>query len=237
MTDAYDYNSIDVGYYDAVFHRNQGMQSKWHQLKFDRIRQELGQPSRHLDIACGPGTFIGSLPENISSVGVDIAAHQIDFAKNAYDRHNAQFQHISPGAMPFEDSSFDAVTSIELIEHLEQDAVAALLDEARRVMSPRGRIIVSTPDYGGVWPVVEWLLNRVGDVSYEDQHINKFNKRRLRAALETAGFKNIDVRSYLFAAPFAAALGWRFADFVESLEPKFIVDHMGLLLIATAEAS
>ena len=236
MTDAYDYDSIDVGYYDAVFHRNQGMQSKWHQLKFDRIRQELALPVKHLDIACGPGTFIGSLAENISSVGVDIAAPQIDFAKNAYGTNNAQFRHISAGEMPFEAGSFDAVTSIELIEHLEQDAVAALLTEARRVMTHQGRIIVSTPDYGGVWPLVEWLLNRVGDVSYEDQHINKFNKRRLRATLETAGFKNINVRSYLFAAPFAAALGWRFADFFEKLEPRFIVDHMGLLLIATAEA-
>jgi 2-polyprenyl-3-methyl-5-hydroxy-6-metoxy-1,4-benzoquinol methylase len=236
MTDAYDYDTIDVGYYDAVFHRNQGMQSKWHQLKFDRIRQELGQPSRHLDIACGPGTFIGSLSEKISSIGVDIAAPQIDFAKKTYGRSSSEFQHISPGTMTFETGSFDAVTSIELIEHLEQDAVAALLAEARRVMAPGGRIIVSTPDYGGVWPAVEWMLNRVGDVSYEDQHINKFNKRRLRATMETVGFKNIDVRSYLFAAPFAAALGWRFADFVESLEPKFIVDHLGLLLIATAEA-
>ena len=60
MTDTYDYDAIDVGYYDAVFHRNQGMQSKWHQLKFDRIRRELGQPQKHLDIACGPGTFIGT---------------------------------------------------------------------------------------------------------------------------------------------------------------------------------
>jgi ubiquinone/menaquinone biosynthesis C-methylase UbiE len=236
MTDTYDYDSIEVGYYDAVFHRNQGIQSKWHQLKFDRIRQELGHPEKHLDIACGPGTFIGSLSENISSVGVDIAAPQIDYAIKSYGKSNSEFLHISPGTMPFEVGSFDAVTSIELIEHLEQEAVAALLTEARRVMTPGGRAIVSTPDYGGVWPAVEWLLNRVGDVSYEDQHINKFNKQRLRNTLETAGFKNIDVRSYLFAAPFAAALGWRFSDFVEKLEPRFVVDHMGLLLIATAEA-
>jgi 2-polyprenyl-3-methyl-5-hydroxy-6-metoxy-1,4-benzoquinol methylase len=236
MTDTYDYDSIDIGYYDAVFHRNQGMQSKWHQLKFDRIRRELGQPHKHLDIACGPGTFIGSLPESIASTGVDIAAPQIDFAKNAYGRNNVQFQCISAGEMPFEAGNFDAVTSIELIEHLEQDAVAALLIEARRVMSPMGKIIVSTPDYGGVWPAVEWLLNRVGDVSYEDQHINKFNKQRLRHTMKAAGFRNIDVRSYLFAAPFAAALGWGFADIIEKLEPKFLVDRFGLLLIATAEA-
>ena len=103
-------------------------------------------------------------------------------------------------------------------------------------MTPGGRIIVSTPDYGGVWPAVEWLLNRLGDVSYKDQHINKFTKQRLRETVAAAGFQNVDVRSYLFAAPFAAALGWGFADLVEKLEPAFIVDRFGLLLIATAEA-
>ena len=236
MTDTYDYDAIDVGYYDAVYHRNQGMQSKWHQLKFDRIRRELGQPQKHLDIACGPGTFIGSLPETISSTGVDIAASQIDYARRTYDRPNADFQHIAEGGLPYDEAAFDTVTSIELIEHLEQDAVAALLADACRVMTPGGRIIVSTPDYGGVWPAVEWLLNRLGDVSYEDQHINKFTKQRLRETVAAAGFQNVDVRSYLFAAPFAAALGWGFADLVEKLEPAFIVDRFGLLLIATAEA-
>jgi ubiquinone/menaquinone biosynthesis C-methylase UbiE len=237
MADTFDYETIKVGYYDEIFHRNQGMQSKWHQLKFERIRRELGQAHKHLDIACGPGTFIGTLPDTVSSTGVDIATSQIDYARQAYGRGNVDFKHIAAGPLPFEDGSFDAVTSVELIEHLEQPAVAALLAEARRVLTPEGRVVVSTPDYGGLWPAVEWLLNRVGDISYEDQHINKFDKQRLRQTLQTAGFSNIDVRSYLFAAPFAAALGWSFADLVEKLEPAFIVDRMGLLLIATADAS
>jgi ubiquinone/menaquinone biosynthesis C-methylase UbiE len=236
MTDSFDYESIEVGYYDSVFHRNKGMQSKWHQLKFDRIRRELGAPQKHLDIACGPGTFIGSLQQQTSSVGVDIAANQIEYATRIYGGEKAEFRQIAEGPLPFEDAVFDAVTIVELIEHLEKDNVEPLLTEARRVMKPGGHIIATTPDYGGVWPAVEWLLNRVGDVSYEDQHINKFKKQRLAETVKAAGFVNVKVRSYLFAAPFVAAVGWRFADVIESLEPAFLVDRMGLLLIATADA-
>jgi 2-polyprenyl-3-methyl-5-hydroxy-6-metoxy-1,4-benzoquinol methylase len=236
MADTFDYETIKVGYYDEVFHRNRGMQSKWHQLKFDRIRRELGQSRKHLDIACGPGTLIGTLPDDISCIGVDIAVSQIDYAQKTYGCESAEFRRITEGPLPFEEGQFDTVSLVELIEHLDSEAVAALLTETCRVLAPKGRIVLSTPDYGGLWPVVEWMLKKLGEVSYVDQHICKFTNKRLKQTLQAAGFRNIDVRSYLFAAPFAAALGWGFADLVEKLEPAFIVDRMGLLLIATADA-
>jgi ubiquinone/menaquinone biosynthesis C-methylase UbiE len=233
----YDYETIAVGYYDEIFHRNKGVQSKWHQQKFARIRTEIGRPKKHLDIACGPGTFIGTLTDEIESVGVDIAKNQIDYATKTYGgRTGAHFQQISEGPLPFEKGQFDCISIVELIEHLKQGAVQPLLVEACRVLQPGGRIIVTTPDYGGLWPAVEWFVNRLGDISYEDQHINKFRKKRLYDTLEASGFRNINIKSYLFAAPFAAALGWRFADMLEAIEPAFLVDHLGLCLLATAEA-
>lgn len=68
------YDAIPTGYYDAVFHRRRGIQSKWHHLKFDRLRRAMAGLTDHLDIGCGAGTLVGTLGSGHRSVGVDIAA-------------------------------------------------------------------------------------------------------------------------------------------------------------------
>lgn len=232
----FDYDSIETGYYDEVFRKQAGIQSKWHHLKFARIRAHLCSPLRHLDVACGPGTFIGTLDEGIDSTGVDIAAEQIDFARTTYGSAQKHFERIDAGKLPFPDNSFDAVTCIELVEHLEYDDGLQLAAEIRRVLRPGGILVLTTPDYGGVWPLLEWVVNRVGGVSYENQHITHFTRSILGAMLEQAGFKDAQVERYQFMAPFLAILGWDFADRVARIEPEFLTSRLGLLLFATASS-
>lgn len=232
--EAFDYGSIPTGYYDAVFHRGHGIQSKWHQLKFARVRELMGEPRRHLDVGCGPGTFIGTLGEGFSSLGADIAPAQLDFARARYQNATRTFSLIENGRLPADDGSIDAVTMIELVEHLDDGALSQLLGESMRVLSPGGRLIVTTPNYAGAWPLVEWLINRAGPVDYAQQHINRFNRQRLAETLSAAGFTEVTVGAYQFAAPFAASLGWAMADRVAALEPGWLVNGAGLLLWAVA---
>ena len=60
---------------------------------------------------------------------------------------------------------------IELIEHLPPADARRLLAEARGMLSPQGRLVVTTPNYRSLWPLIEWGLNRVSRVSYEQQRI------------------------------------------------------------------
>lgn len=231
---AYDYDSTPVGYYDRVFARRRGVQSKWHHLKFARVRDALGAGGVHLDIGCGPGTFIGTLERTTLSIGADIAQAQLVYAHGHYAGAGRQFLRIAPGGLPFADEAFDRVSLVELVEHLDDAAVSQLLGEAFRVLKPHGRIVLTTPNYRSAWPLVEYLLNRLGEVDYRRQHINRFDRQRLRSALQRAGFAAITLEAYQFAAPFAAALGWRFADLVARLEPAPLTRRIGMLLIATA---
>jgi len=228
-----EYDALPAGYYDAVFHRGRGVQSKWHHLKFDRFRDELGPFSNHLDIGCGPGTLIGSLDGVGHSTGIDIAKFQIEFANQNYPAANRTFRAIEPGTLPFDDDSFDVVTLVEVIEHVEDDACAALLGEAYRVLVSGGRLLVSTPNYGSLWPLVEALVNRLGAVSYEEQHINCFTRARLEDFLIKTGVCSVEVKCYMLAAPFAATVSWEFSDLIKRLEPDWLVERVGLSLFGT----
>jgi 2-polyprenyl-3-methyl-5-hydroxy-6-metoxy-1,4-benzoquinol methylase len=230
----FDYDSISQGYYDEVYRRRRGVQSKWHHLKFSRFRRELAAYRRHLDIGCGPGTFIGSLGAEHQSTGIDIASGQITYARAHYAGAGRDFTVVETGPLPCAEGSFDAVTLIELIEHLPEEENLALLREALRVLRPGGKLLVSTPNYGGAWPLVEALVNRFGETSYAEQHITRYDRRALRELMARAGGEGVAVRAYMGIAPFSAFLGWGVADLVSRLEPAFLTNAYGLLLFATA---
>jgi len=231
-TASFDYPSIPPGYYDLVFHRGRGIQSKWHRMKFLRIGKEMGEYSAHLDIGCGGGTLIGSLPSGSLSIGADIAQPQISYAQKKYGTQMHMFQPIDPGGhLPFKDNQFDLVTLIEVIEHLSQEEIYSLLGEVHRVLQPGGRILLSTPNYRSLWPLIEWMLNRLGEVSYADQHINHYNYSWLETLLKKAGFVKIKLTAFQGLGPFFALLHWKLADIIAKLEPKILVSRVGLLLL------
>jgi len=222
----YRYDEIEPGYLDDVYGRRRGIQSKWHHDKFTLLVEEVGAYRKHLDIGCASGTFVSLLDGD--SVGVDIAEPQIEYAKR---KHGERFVRAEGYPYPFEDATFNLVTIIEVIEHLEIEEVDSMLFEARRLLAPGGRIIVSTPNYRSLWPIIELASNMVLDYSIEHQHITKFNPNRLRQTLSKF-FAETEVKSFLGISPFVAPLGWGFSNFVRNLEKRAL--KPGLLLLGTA---
>jgi len=229
---SFDYESIEPGHYDRVFNSNRGIQSKWHHLKFQTVKNALGLCGRHLDIGCGPGTLVGLLDGTGELIGIDVSKHQTDYAQARYGDSQRQFQCSKVERLPFDDNHFDSVSLVELVEHIPEGQIQDLLREVRRVLKPGGKVVLTTPNYRSLWPLLEWLVNRLGPVSYEDQHITRFNRRRLRDTMEQAGFHDIAVVGFQLLAPFVAAVGWRFADVVSALEPAPLADRFGFLLLA-----
>jgi ubiquinone/menaquinone biosynthesis C-methylase UbiE len=229
---AYSYDSIPVGFYDEVFQRNQGIQCKWHHHKFRRIVKEIGDVSRHLDFGCGPGTLVSLLPNNISAIGVDIAASQLGYAEQHYGGQNREFVKIDSPYLPFADNSFDSISCVEVVEHLDLSLTKALLAEFFRVLKPQGKLIVTTPNYSSFWPLVELMVNRFSKVSYEEQHITKFIGKRLEALLKASGFSSVRVSSFMGISPFLAGIHWKFADGAWQFDQAFSrFPGVGLLLL------
>ena len=230
----YDYDSIPVGYYHVVFQRKRGVQSKWHHLKFQRVSREFSSGSVHLDVGCGPGSFISTLPDDIDSMGVDVTSVQVEYARRKYGRRGKRFSVAAPGILPFPQESFDIVTLLELVEHVSAPEAEALLGEVFRVLRPRGKIVLTTPNYASLWPLLEILVNRFGGVAYVDQHITKYVGSSLRRLITQAGFQGVIVETCLFSAPFVAALSWGLADRVNRWESALVASGGGHLLIGTA---
>jgi 2-polyprenyl-3-methyl-5-hydroxy-6-metoxy-1,4-benzoquinol methylase len=229
----FDYEDIPPGYYDEVFHRDRGAQSKWHHLKFRRVAQEIAGHRRLLDVGCGPGTFIAHMARVQESVGIDLSSNQIAYAERLYGGPGRRFIRCTAEQLPEEVGRFDAITAIELIEHLSPEEVKATLEAAVRRLEPGGKLVITTPNFGGVWPLVEALVNRFGDVSYEMQHTNKFTRSSLAVLLSMLGLSEPRVSTYLGFAPFAAALGWNLGDRAAEFDARHIEPRSGLLLLGT----
>ena len=174
----FNYEIIPLGYYDKIFNKKKGIQSKWHHIHYSIIKKIMGVYKKHLDIACAGGTFIGTLNKNKKSFGIDISINQINYAKKNYENRNHKFFTIHNNKIPFKNNFFDLVTNLQLLEHLTLEDNKRILKETYRVLQKKGKLIITTPNYSSIWIIVEKLVNFFGEVSYDDQHITFFNKKK-----------------------------------------------------------
>ena len=104
-----------------------------------------------LDIACGTGYGIAILKNKAKHVtGVDV---DDEAAKEAtVECGNKAAVLLANGlGLPFDDDSFDVITSFETLEHLHERG--KFLAELNRVLKPAGRMILSTPNANYTMPV------------------------------------------------------------------------------------
>jgi len=230
----FDYETIASGYYDAVYRRHRGIQSKWHHLKFRRVVEEMEGYQRHLDVGCGPGTLIGLLDDRFLSTGIDISTTEIDYARCVYESESKHFFAVSARALPDACRDYDVATLVEVVEHLAPAEVDDVLRATIERLRPGGKLVVTTPNFRSAWPLVQRLISRLGPVDYAPQHINHFTPRRLQQLLQDLGLTDVRVHRYLALAPFAAALSWRLADILARVERGSLERVAGLLLLVTA---
>ena len=83
------------------------------------------------------------------------------------------------------DQSFDAVVSLEVIEHIV--AAELLLSEMARVLKPCGVIVLSTPNFGFIKDRLNYL--RGGNAKEEGYHFRFYTRRKLGDMVQDAGLK------------------------------------------------
>jgi len=101
---------------------------------------------RVLDAACGEGYGSWLLARSASEViGVDIDGAAIGHAAQRYaGKTNLCYVRASCTELPIADACIDLIVSFETIEHL--DGQGTMLAEFRRVLSPDGVLVISSPN-------------------------------------------------------------------------------------------
>ena len=109
---------------------------------------------RILDVGCGTGANLEMLSEFGEAEGVDVSAEALDFcrARGLENVKQGEAEHL-----PYEDESFDLVTGLDVVEHLDDDLAG--LKEMRRVLRPDGRALLFVPAFMFLWGVQDDISN------------------------------------------------------------------------------
>jgi ubiquinone/menaquinone biosynthesis C-methylase UbiE len=103
-----------------------------------------------LDAGCGTGYGAAILVREGGArrcLGVDISPDAVEDARAAYgDDDRVEFEVADVTSLALPDSSFDAVTCFETIEHVPQDAQRQLIAELARVLRPASVLLMSSPN-------------------------------------------------------------------------------------------
>jgi ubiquinone/menaquinone biosynthesis C-methylase UbiE len=156
-------------------------------LRKMRIRRVLPYIRAHkdcrlLDIGCGwEARFLREVePFIVSGVGLDFNAPELTDGKIRTQRLTLADR------LPYADASFDLVTMLAVLEHLEQPK--AILREIHRVLRPGGELVLTVPSKAAQ-PVLEFLAFRLGVVSRAEiaDHKAYYDREALTTLLEEAG--------------------------------------------------
>jgi SAM-dependent methyltransferase len=127
-----------------------------------------------LDAGCGSGRTLDELRRYGETHGLELNPLGVAAARSR-GHHDVREGPLE--AIPFEDSSFDLVTCLDVIEHTDDDVVS--LRELRRVTRPGGWLVVTVPAHPALW-------SRHDEVN---RHRRRYTRRTLRRAAEAAGWR------------------------------------------------
>ncbi len=150
-----------------------------------------------LDIGCGSGQITVELVQQHGAkhvTGIDVEdtvvaatnkrVSDLDLTKNI------EIRKVNPGPLPFDDNTFDLVFSKDSIIHIPDKEALAI--EAFRVTQS-----------GGYFAAADWLISHDGEpskemaeyISAEDLDFAMASPARYQAAMEKAGFINVQLTS------------------------------------------
>jgi dTDP-4-dehydrorhamnose reductase len=118
----------------------------------DNLDRYLATPADRtavLDLGCGSGVFISELAaRGFDAYGLDISAEAIKYGQL---QNVKNLDVLDSHQLKFPDSAFDAVVTLDVLEHFENEDWA--FREIVRVLKPGGIVVILVPAYMFLWGV------------------------------------------------------------------------------------
>jgi ubiquinone/menaquinone biosynthesis C-methylase UbiE len=157
-------------------------------MRLKRVVSHIPKNTVLLDVGCGTSSaFLKAISPDIKQgFGVDFKVDDTQF-------NNIKTTQLRlDNKLPFEDSTFDVVTMLAVLEHIEKEQ--EILREIYRVLVPGGKLIITVPS---VWsqPVLEFMAYKLRLVSEAEirDHKRYYNCEKLKKVLiEANGFDDFN---------------------------------------------
>jgi SAM-dependent methyltransferase len=133
----------------------------------------LDQGATVVDVGCGTGGFLAQISTKYTAIGTDTSPLAIEYCRRR------GLKHLHLGTLddfPAERWSVDAVSMLDVIEHIEDDVAA--VEQVFKLLRPGGFFIVSVPANPWMWSAHDVL----------HMHQRRYTKDNFRRLLKGAGF-------------------------------------------------
>lgn len=147
---------------------------------FQHLPQNI---DRLLDAGCHDGASASGFSANARlTVGIDVDVAALAAGGQRYG--GVTLVAGSVASLPFADGVFDCVVFSEVLEHVPATVERQCTAELRRVMRPRGALLLTTPHRGAFW----WLDPLMGKT-----HLRRLFARLAASSVDIKGHKHYRV--------------------------------------------
>lgn len=189
------------------------VQSNWHKNKMfvTSLLGEFNKKMTILDLGTGSGNFEILFNSRVNKiVGVDYNDEALKFLGGYLKDHNIKnvellLSDITSLKFQKNKEKFDLIVMIDVIEHLRFSEIKKLFKTFRNFLSKNGRVIIITPNYKGLWPILEYLFDflNLAPKFRGHQHLSKLYKSNLKELIRVSNFRleklfTFNLFSYLF---------------------------------------
>ena len=210
--DARAFDAYEAAGWDAIAGEYDALWSEYTSQAVDPLLDaaDVRSGMRVLDIGTGSGHAAAqAAARGAEATGIDVAAAMVEIATRNHPEPT--FVQASATQLPFPDASFDAVVGNIVIQHIGEPERAA--SESARVLTPQGRISLSTWDGPEHSPFFAVLLGAVGDAEIPPptevppgpSFVQFADPSAFSALLEGAGFTEVTVGSAEVSFPIRSA--------------------------------
>ena len=106
---------------------------------------ELADGGRVLDVGCELGIIAKALSPRASTiVAIDMRPEAIAIARAFFAAPNIEYRAVDVSSVDLDEHTFDSILFLETIEHVESPV--GTLTRLRRLLKPRGTLLISTPN-------------------------------------------------------------------------------------------